>query len=106
MKPLTHKNCLGARGIKSFKCKHCGNDSQNYMNGLDVCRKCCEKASICEICGKSLIDVDKEKLSNTKSSVEIRLFDHNSNKAIYKVLTINEVKQILDILGTDFSEGI
>ena len=59
MKPITHKNCLGVRGIKVFKCIKCGCESQNYMNGIDVCKKCCEENNICQICGK---DIDNAKL--------------------------------------------
>lgn len=49
--------------------------------------------------------MDISKLLDTESSVEIRMFDNNSNKAIYKILTIRQVKQILEILDTSFPRG-
>ena len=54
MKPFTHKECLGARGIKFFKCEKCGTDSNNYSNGINVCYKCCIENRICQVCGKKL----------------------------------------------------
>ena len=54
MKPIRHENCLGVRGIKTFKCIKCGKLSNNYMNGVDICFECCVKSNICQVCGKDL----------------------------------------------------
>lgn len=54
MKVITHKNCVCARGIIVFKCLKCGKKADNYMNGIEMCRECCEETSTCQICGKEL----------------------------------------------------
>lgn len=55
MKVKMHKDCIGVRGIKFFKCSRCGaENSNNYMNGVDICHKCIEELNICPICGKEL----------------------------------------------------
>ena len=54
MKPITHNDCLGVRGIITFKCLRCGEESTNYMNGIKICRRCCEEIKICQICGKKI----------------------------------------------------
>lgn len=48
--------------------------------------------------------MDVSKILDTKSSVEIRMFDSNSNKTFCKVLTIRELKQISEILSIDISK--
>ena len=37
MKPITHNDCLGVRGIMTFKCLRCG-----------------EETKTCQICGKKI----------------------------------------------------
>lgn len=75
MRPFTHKDCLGARGIKIFKCVECGCDSQNYMNGIDVCRECCIKANTCEICGKEINILAKSTYKKAKTfKSELRMY--------------------------------
>lgn len=54
MKAKTHKNCIGVRGIKFFKCLRCDAESSNYMNGIMICHKCIEELNICPICGIEL----------------------------------------------------
>ena len=54
MKPFIHKDCSVARGIKIFKCIRCGCNSQNYVNGINMCEKCCEETNTCQICGKEI----------------------------------------------------
>lgn len=54
MKSITHKDCLGVRGIMTFKCLRCNGESTNYMNGIRVCRKCCEETNTCQVCGKEI----------------------------------------------------
>lgn len=40
---------------KDFGCPKCGDEnSNNYMNGVDVCHKCIKNLNICSICGKGL----------------------------------------------------
>lgn len=76
MKVNTHKNCLGARGIKMFKCIRCGRkDSHNYMNGIDVCDACCHKDNICCICGE-LLESNKSK-RRFVIDIECEEFEHN-----------------------------
>ena len=54
MEAFTHKECLGVRGIKSFKCEKCGKKGTNYINGVNICHKCCIENNICEVCGKEV----------------------------------------------------
>lgn len=54
MEAFAHKECLGVRGIKTFKCEKCGEKSTNYINGVNICHKCCIENNICEICGKEV----------------------------------------------------
>jgi len=61
MKAFIHKECLGVRGIKFFKCEKCGADSTNYSNGVNICHECCIKSNTCEVCGKKMINLDIEK---------------------------------------------
>lgn len=73
----THEGCSGVRGIMTFRCMSCGNQSNNYSNGVEVCSKCCREAGICCICGKSLSDPNKtvdlsEKRIPRGSVVEIK----------------------------------
>lgn len=51
---MKHEKCMVAKGMKLFSCNICGNNSNNYINGIDICTDCCEKISICQICGKPI----------------------------------------------------
>lgn len=53
--PFKHKNCPRARGIKEFECLLCGKKSTNYSNGIIVCKECCVKRNVCEICGRDMV---------------------------------------------------
>lgn len=48
-----------------------------------------------------MVDIDWNKQLDKNSSVELRMFDSNSNRTICKVLTLRELKQIHEILGSD-----
>ena len=76
MKAYRHNTCLGVRGIKFFKCSTCGaENSNNYMNGINSCKACCEKDNICCLCGKPLAS------NKTKRrfviDIECEEFEHN-----------------------------
>lgn len=58
MNTITHKNCVCARGIKIFNCIRCGKESDNYMNGIDMCKECCKETNTCQICGIKLMQID------------------------------------------------
>lgn len=51
-----------------------------------------------------VVQRDLKKQLDKKSSVEIRLYDHNSGNVIYKRLTIEELVEIQDILGVDINK--
>lgn len=53
MKPITHKDYLGARGMM-FDCLICNQEADNYLNRVKICRKCCEETSACQVCGKEI----------------------------------------------------
>lgn len=63
----THDNCMGARGIRLFKCIKCGEKGVNYANGTDVCDECCKKDNICKVCGKKL------ELNNNNKQIKVFL---------------------------------
>lgn len=44
----------------------------------------------------------KELKARKESSTEIRLYDHKTNRAFYRNLTINELTQIANILGVEW----
>lgn len=52
-----HSNCNIARGIKYYKCKICKKETNNYLNGIDICKECCEKENICIICGSKMKEI-------------------------------------------------
>lgn len=49
---LIHKGCAIAKGMKVIKCDKCGKESVNYVNGVDLCKNCCEELELCCICGE------------------------------------------------------
>lgn len=61
MKPFKHKDCLGVRGIKSFKCTSCNKETTNYLNGVDMCNSCCEEKKICRVCGNKVEETNLER---------------------------------------------
>lgn len=54
LKKFKHDQCIGVRGIKTFKCAKCDKPSNNYMNGVDLCSECCDQLGLCCICGSKL----------------------------------------------------
>lgn len=60
MKPYIHKDCMGMRGIITFKCLRCNKESNNYSNGIKVCHDCCIANNICRICGKIINEEAKK----------------------------------------------
>ena len=51
-KKVSHKDCRGVRGVKYFRCIHCGRQATRYANGVDICAECCSVQNLCNICGK------------------------------------------------------
>lgn len=54
----------------TFKCLRCDEESSNYMNGIKMCRKCCEETNTCQICGKEIISEVKHNISLTLDEIE------------------------------------
>lgn len=58
-----HVDCNITRGMQFFTCLICGERGSNYAEGIEVCKKCCRKHSICCMCG-DFGEIEKESTWN------------------------------------------
>lgn len=49
-----HSDCLGVRGVKLFNCVKCNKETNNYLNGINICKECCKKENICQVCENTI----------------------------------------------------
>ena len=71
------KNCAGkpvARGISVFQCNICGEQGNNYVNGIRICGECRERYNLCPLCGEKVVVLPDEKPDEVFSFLRVPLF--------------------------------